>query len=212
MKKISVLITAVMAMAFSAVAYDGVSKFFVEENGDIFNSITVSTRYELINNYGRDDKTELYNDLHTSETRVLVLNDQYMKIATSSAQTVELKLLHKSKRDTVIAVIETVATPYKDSRLTFYNTKWQQLDAAKHIKMPTIDDFILPTMPKTMRNDLANSLMMTMIELRFEGDTLVAECNPSNFFIGEDFKTFKPYLAQRVIYTIKNSTFKKKQR
>ena len=117
-------------MAFSAVAYDGVSKFFVEENGDIFNSIAVSTRYELINNYGRDDKTELYNDLHTSETRVLVLNDQYMKIATSSAQTVELKLLHKSKRDTVIAVIETVATPYKDSRLTFYNTKWQQIGRA----------------------------------------------------------------------------------
>ncbi len=200
-----------MALAvFSADAYDGVRKLFVEENGDIFNSINVPTRYELINNYGRADKTEILNDLSTEETRILALDDEYMKIATSSAQTVELKLLHKSKRDTVIAVIETVATPYKDSRLTFYDSKWQKLDASKFIKMPTIDDFFLPSMPKEMQKDLTNSLMMTMIELRFEGDTLVAECNVNDFFMGEDFKTFKPYLAKKVVYTINKGTFKKK--
>lgn len=200
----------IIALAFYAGAYDGVSKLFVEENGDLFNSITMSTRYELINNYGRADKTELYNDLHTEETRILALTDEYMKIATSSAQTVELKLLHKSKRDTVIAVIETVAVPYKDSRLTFYDTKWNKLDASKFIKMPTFDDFILPSMPKDLRNNLVNSMMMTMIELRFEGETLVAQCNANDFFMGEDFNTFQPYLAKKVVYTIKNCTFKKK--
>lgn len=200
-----------MAMAaFNAVAYDGVSKFFVEENGDLFNSITMSTRYELINNYGRSDKTEILNDLRTEETKIIVLEDEYMKIATSSAQTIELKLLHKSKRDTLIAVIETVATPYKDSRLTFYDTKWQKLDASQFIKMPTIDDFILPSMPKDMRNDLINSLMMTMIELRFDGETLVAECNLNNFFMGDDFKTFQPYLSKMIVYTINKNKFKKK--
>ena len=97
MKKICVLIAVIMALAtFDAGAYDGVSKFFVEENGDIFNTISVPIRYELINNYGRADKTEIVNDLRTDESRILVLNDEYMKIATSSAQTVELKLLHKS--------------------------------------------------------------------------------------------------------------------
>ena len=210
MRRISVLITVIMALVFNAGAYDGVSKLFVEENGELFNSITMSTRYELINNYGRAEKTEIINNLRTDETRILVLNDEYMKIATSSAQTVELKLLHKSKRDTVIAVIETVATPYKDSRLTFYNTKWQKLDASKFIKMPTFDDFILPSMPKDKRNDLLNSLMITMIELRFEGETLVAQCNANDFFMGEDFKVFKPYLVNRVVYNIKNSSFKKK--
>lgn len=210
MKKICVLIAMIMALAaFDAGAYDGVSKFFVEENGDIFNTISVPIRYELINNYGRADKTEIVNDLRTDESRILVLNDEYMKIATSSAQTVELKLLYKSKRDTVIAVIETVATPYKDSRLTFYDTKWQKLDSEKFIKMPTFDDFILPTMPKDKRNDLINSLMMTMIELRFEGETLVAECDLQNFFMGEDFKNFQPYLTKKVVYNINKGKFKK---
>ncbi|MBO4723546.1 MAG: DUF3256 family protein [Muribaculaceae bacterium] len=210
MRRIGVLITVIMALAFNAGAYDGVSKLFVEENGDLFNSITVPTRYELINNFGRADKTELYNDLRTEETRILALTDEYMKIATSSAQTVELKLLHKSKRDTVIAVIETVAVPYKDSRLTFYDTKWNKLDASKFIKMPTFDDFILPSMPKDLRNNLVNSMMMTMIELRFEGETLVAQCNANDFFMGDDLKTFQPYLVKKVVYTINKSSFKKK--
>ena len=211
MKKTSIIIALIIALAvLDAGAYTGVRKLFVEENGDIFSIISVPTRYELINNYGRADKTEILNDVRTEETKILVLDDEYMKIATSSAQTVELKLLHKSKRDTVIAVIETVATPYKDSRLTFYNTKWQKLDASKFIKMPTFDDFILPSMPKDLRNNLVNSMMMTMIELRFEGETLVAQCNANDFFMGEDFNTFQPYLAKKVVYTIKNCTFKKK--
>lgn len=196
--------------AFNAGAYDGVRKYFVEENGELFNSITVTTRYELINNYGRTDKTDILNDLRTDETKILVLSDEYMKIATSSARTVELKMLHKSKSEIVIAVIETVATPYKDSRLTFYDTKWQKLDASKFIMMPAFDDFILLSMPKDLRNDLINSLMMTMIELHFEGETLVAECNASDFFMGEDFKIFQPYLAKKVVYTINKGKFKKK--
>lgn len=209
--KRSILIAFILVLAtFNVGAYTGVSKYFVEENGDLFNSITVPTRYELINNYGRADKTDILNDLRTDETRILVLNDEYMKIATSSAQIVELKLLYKSKRDTMIAVIETVATPYKDSRLTFYDTKWQKLDGSKFIVMPAFDDFILPSMPKNMRNDLVNSLMMTMIEMRFEGETLVAECNANDFFIGDDFKIFQPYLAKKVVYTINKGKFKKK--
>ena len=211
MKKLNVIIVVVMALAaLDAGAYEGVSKYFVEENADIFNSIAVATRYELINNYDRVDQTEILNDLGTEESRVLVLEDEYMKIATSSAQTVELKLLHKSKRDTVIAVIETVATPYKDSRLTFYDSKWHELDASRFIKMPTFDDFILPSMPKKLRNDFVNSLMMTMIELRFEGDTLVAEFRANDFFMGDDFNTFQPYLAKKVVYIINKGTFKKK--
>mgnify|MGYP002854309172 CR=1 FL=1 len=210
MKK-SILFAFILTLAaFNVGAYTGVSKFFVEENGELFNSLTVPTRYELINNYGRADKTEILNDLRTEETRILDLSDDYMKIATSSAQTVELKLLYKSKRDTVIAVIETVATPYKDSRLTFYDTKWQKLDASNFIKMPSFDDFILPSMSKDLRNDLINSLMMTMIELRFEDETLVAVCNANDFFIGDDFKTFQPYLAKKVVYTINKGKFKKK--
>lgn len=207
------LFCAVMmaAAAVAAFAYDGVSNLFVTENGNLFNSIPVTARYELLNNYGRTEKTEVLNDLRTEESRILSLEDEYMKIATSSAQTVELKLIHKSKRDTVIAVIETVITPYKDSRLSFYDTKWNKLDESKFIDMPTIDDFFLKSATKELKSEFLNNMMMIMIELCFEGDSLVAQFNAKDFFMGEDIKTYEPYLQQKVVYNISGGKFKKRK-
>ena len=199
-----------MLVALSGNAYDGVSKLFVEEKGDLFNTLTLATRYELLNNYGRADKSEVINDLRTNESRILNLDKDYMKIATSAGATVEIKLLYKSKTDTVVAVIETVATPYKDSRITFYDTKWQKLETSTFFDVPTIADFFLPSAPKAIREELVNWLDMTMIEMRFEGSTLVAQCNAQDFFMGEDFKRYKPYMTQKVVYTINKAKFKKK--
>jgi len=200
----------IAALAISANAYSGVSKLFIEENGDLFNSISISTRYELLNNFGRDDKTQILNDLQTEESQILALEEEYMKVATSSAQTVEIKLLHRSKRDTVIAVIETVKTPYKDSRLTFYDINWKKLDSSKFITLPTINDFLLPSTPKDIKNDFVNNMMMSMIEMKFEGNTMIAELD-ADMFMSEGIKTIKPYFTPKVVYTINGSKFKKRK-
>ena len=47
------------------ITYDGISKLFLEEKGDIFNSISLSTRYELLNNYGKELIKDVVNDLET---------------------------------------------------------------------------------------------------------------------------------------------------
>ena len=209
MKLRNIMAFAMLAVALSASAYEGVSKLFVEEKGDLFNALTMATRYELLNNYGRTDQTDILNDFRTSESRILNLDNEYMKIATSVGATVELKLLHKSGRDTIVAVIETVATPYKDSRISFYDTKWQPLETEKFIVPPTLADFFLPKTPKDVSEELGAWVDIVMISMHFEGDTLIAECNPQDFFVGEGFKKYKPYLATRLVYTISNYKFKK---
>lgn len=198
-----------LAVALSASAYEGVSKLFVEEKGDLFNALTMATRYELLNNYGRTDKTDILNDFRTDESRILKLDNEYMKIATSAGATVELKLLHKSSNDTIVAVVETVSTPYKDSRISFYDTKWQPLDAEKFIEVPTLADFFLPKTPKDVSEELANWVDIVMIYMHFEGNTLVAECNPQDFFVGEGFNKYKSYLTSKLVYTFNKSKFKK---
>ena len=133
-----------------------------------------------------------------------------MVIATSAGRTVEMKLLPKSKKDTVIAVIETVATPYKDSRLSFYGTKWNRLDASQFIKkMPDIDDFIRTNAPKTLREDLLSGISFAMIEMTFQGNSMVATCNLKDFYLGQDFKKMEPYLIGKIVYVIDKSKFKK---
>lgn len=204
------LLIIAIALSTAVSAYDGVSKLFVEENGDLFNSLSLSTRYELLNNYGRDDKSVVINNLQTTESRILSLSPQHLVIATSSGRTVEMKLLQRSKSDTVIAVIETVATPYKDSRLSFYDTKWKRLDASTFIKMPTIDDFFTRNASKEVRNEVKSAMQFAMIEMSFQGETMVAQCNMQNFFLGDDFARYKPFVTQRIVYAINKAKLKKK--
>ena len=62
------------------ITYNGISKLFIEEKGEIFNSLSLATRYTLLNNYGKESKKDVVNDLETSETHLLKLNDDYMLI------------------------------------------------------------------------------------------------------------------------------------
>lgn len=205
------LLIAAIAVSISGSAYDGVSKLFLEENGRLFALLQLSMRYELLNNYARADASEVINNLRTTESRILKLENDYMVIATSSAKTVEMKLLPKSKKDTILAVIETVTTPYKDSRLSFYDMKWNPLDARQFIKqMPCIDDFIRVNTPKPLRENLLSGITFAMIGMTFQDNSLVATCDFKDFYLGQDYKNIEPFVLNKVVYSIDKAKFRKK--
>ena len=74
-------------------AYEGVARLFTEESGDMFSSLSFSARYQMVNNYSSVEKSEVLNNLQTTESRILKLEYDYMKVATSAGKTVELKLV-----------------------------------------------------------------------------------------------------------------------
>ncbi len=200
-----------LSLGLSCSAYDGVAQLFAEESGDLFNSLSYSARYEMLNNFTQGKNAEVMNNFRTTESRILQLSHEHMIVATSSGKTVELKLFPISKTDTVIAVIETVATPVKDSYLSFYDMKWKQLDASQFIVMPQLEDFFLPKAPKDQCEELARQLSFAMIEMHFEGDNLVARCNLNDFYMGDDFGHYKHLVTPSVVYILQKGKFKKKK-
>lgn len=208
MKKLITIVIALVAV-INAAAYDKMGQLFAEENGDLFSSLTLAAKYQLLNEYERADTTEVLNNLRTSETRILHLSPNHMLIKTSAGKTVEMKLLAKSKKDTIIAVIETVATPVKDSRVSFFSTGWKRLDSSKFFTPPTAADFILPRAPKQVRQELLDCISFAMIEMKFQGETLVATCNLSDFFMAGDFKSYSPWVTKQLVYNIDKAKIKK---
>ena len=222
MRKLIILLAAAAAMLQArALAepvillpdYRGVAKMFVEETGDIFNTLSRSARHELLSAYGKDGKDSasvVSNDFGSTESRLMRVTDDYMLVATSSSRMVEMKLLPKSKRDTVVVVIETARMPhYSDSRITFYDTKWNKLDTDEFIDVPCIDDFIVPKAPEQLRRELLSEVAFAMIEMKLDGDELVAQCNLKNFFLGENYDRYSSIVLDRVTYSIKKAKFKK---
>lgn len=200
------MLSATMACS----AYDGVAQLFANESGDLFNSLSFSARYQMLNNYYSTEKSEVLNNLQTNESRILTLSHDHMVVATSSGKTVELKLLPQPKNDTAIAVIETVATPVKDSRISFYDLKWKRLDDARFITKPEMRDFILPQAPQKEREELVNLVNFAMIEMAFEGNTLVAHCNLQDFYMGDDFKHYAKWINNRITYVIDKGKLKRR--
>lgn len=210
MKKLTIIIIAVLALPLVASAQDAMRQLFASENAGVFRSLTLATRYELLNKYDRGDTAQVLNNLRTEETRILSLSPTHMLLKSSAGKTVEMKLLFKSKSDTVIAVIETVATPVKDSKISFYDTKWSKLDGSKFFAAPTAADFITSRAPRDVRDALLSGISFAMIEMKFKGETLVATCNLNDFFMAGDFKSFQPYVIRELVYTIDKAKIKRK--
>lgn len=200
-----------LAVAFSCAAGDGVEQLFAEEPGALFNSLTYSARYELLNKFKQDKSDEVLNNFQTTESRILKLSKEHLIVATSSSRTVELKLIAQPKNDTVLAVLETVSTPVKDSRLSFYDLKWNRLDDSQFITMPSVADFFVPKASKELRDELLNQLSFAMIEMEFEGDTLVARCNFKDFYMGDDFKHYEQWVRPSIAYVLNKGKFKMKK-
>ena len=63
---------------------------------------------------------------------------------------------------------------------------------------------------ETWREELKNAVTFTMIEMKIAGNTLVATCNLSDFFMGESFKRYSSIVTSKVEYSINKASFKKK--
>ena len=122
-----------------------ITDFFASEPGNIFPLLTRTNRLDLVDYYTSGQMVAVANNLE-GEARLLEVADDYLKVQTSDCRQVEM-LMRMAGKDTVLTVIETVMTPVPDSRLTQWNTHWQQYISDRLFPAPGINDFIVGKMP-----------------------------------------------------------------
>ena len=115
------LLAAVQAQA------GGIRDFLLSEPGVVFRTLPQAARAGLVANaeLGKSRTTEATNRMGNT-SKIDTLTTDYVAVQLSGSSSIALKMLNKSKADTVIAVIETVSTPARDSRITFYDTRHAQ--------------------------------------------------------------------------------------
>lgn len=188
--------------------------FVAQEPDQVFQLVPHTARLDMFDYFDSGQQVDVTNRLG-DDTRLLEMDSDYVKIQTSASRVVEVLMLQHSKRDTILAVIETVKTPVPDSRLRFFNSNWVELSSIKPLKqMPVLADFFLPSAPKDQRKKLVELLPFTLIELTFTGSdhhTMVARHGLDQYLDKQDFRSFKPYLRPTVTYQITGSKFKRVQ-
>lgn len=192
------------ALAFAPAQARTVADFFAQEPGEVFSLLSASTRLDMVDYYHSGQKVEAENKFGGT-SRIDTITDVYMRIRTSKAKTIELRMMPQRK-DTIIAVVETVMLPTPDSHITFYNSHWYRLREIKPMKeVPTTADFFLPTVDKNTRREMLAQLPFDIIEMHFEGDNygrLTAKHRLKEFLGKEEWEKWRPLLRPELNYTV----------
>lgn len=118
-------ITAAILIAAVSVRAEITAKEALRTMPDsILAPLTQKVVSDLTEYYEASQREKTLSNALGGEARILTLEAQHVKVQTGTSRTLTIDIL-ATKSDTVYAVIETLETPEKDSRLTVYNTKWQ---------------------------------------------------------------------------------------
>jgi len=208
MKQLLVLLT-LLTMATGATARSIADLFVLENAPAIGNTLSPTQRLDMLD-YLRNDQDAVVTNEWSDESSLDSLTERYLLLTASEVKTVEMQLLTQG-RDTVVAVIETYALPAKDSRISFYNQAWTPLRTSQFFKMPTTQDFALPTATDEQLRALQEQLRFDVISLHFEGERLVARHSLREYLTAEEWKKVQPCLRDSISYVIKGTKIKREK-
>lgn len=180
---------------------------FVAENHGLFNTLSPTVRTVMLTHYRDGDTTCVENGQHNVGSRVTALDEHSMTVETSAVASVTLRLLVQG-RDTVVMAVETVATPYRDSRVSFYDTQWKPRLTSSHFKAPDRLAFLRASAPKDVKRELASRDDIVMIEIKTADDTLTAIHHLDDMMDAATYAIFAPYLNRELHYKIAGTKIK----
>ena len=135
---------AIFLLAASLVALSAVARtaadFFVSAPKEAIPLLTTNNRLDMLDYFHTGVETATSNVLN-GKSRVTAEDSLRLIASLSDISELQVAVL-PNKGDTIVAFIETVASPVKDSGITFYRASdWRRLP---DVDLPGADDFIAP--------------------------------------------------------------------
>ena len=184
--------------------------FFVKAPADVIRLLTESQRLDMLDYYDVGNMDPMENRMF-GQSQLLVVTDDYLALRSSDPRTVTFRLL-TSGRDTVIAVVETVAIPVPDSRIVLYDKSWKPLPVKRHPVVPAIADFVRKGTPQSVVELLQQSVPFDVVELRWEGenhDRLVAHHSLREFLTADVWKRLAPHMLDTIELRVQGTKIKR---
>lgn len=204
MKHLLFIFSLMCAMAASA--QTTASSAFTSAPADVFPLLDKNTRLDMVDYYNSGLKTPSANRLE-GRSSITSLSPESLTVKLSDSSSAQVALL-TAGRDTVIAVVSTVATPGLDSTLKFYDTSWRALPVAKYFTAPTWDDWV------TSGHDISEvtsyaPFMLASYFIDPSAGTLTMTNNLSSFLDEDMYTQIAPALYPTLTYRWTGKKFAK---
>ena len=186
-----------------------VDHYFCQMPANLIPTVPFDTRKDLVDFY-KNGKTAVMPSVIGGEIVLKELSDDYLLLQTSESGDLQLKLLQVNDTLRVLALVNTVTAPMKDSRIVFYSITWQPL---KEIVLPEITylDFLDKEKGKALGvADRFNEVCMRVfISYKFNQNSslLIARSSLKEDIRPEIKKDFEPIIKDSIVFKLKDGRF-----
>ena len=202
-----ILLTALFLLATPTVtAQKTAADAFTTAPTGIFPLLDQNTRLHMVDYYNSGLATPSANRLQ-GRSAITSLTPATITVKITDSSSAQIALL-PAGRDTIFAVISTVATPGLDSTIKFYDSNWAPLPTDRHFTAPGWNDWMTPGHDIT-EITAHTPFMLASYFIDTDAGTLTATNNLATFLDEDTYKTLSPALRPTLTYKWNGKRFTK---
>lgn len=190
MKKVLLILLVSCGMVFSLPAQD-IRTLFVEAPDSVLPLLSRNARADCLDFADAGMDYPVTNMLN-GKSVIKELADDYLLLQSSGSSTIEIRLL-PCNGEFVICVVNTVFAEVADSRIAFFDNRWNRLPVDVFFTPPSISDFL------TSDNDeVLDKCDMYLVSLKMvpAENIMVADYTMPGYMNSDDAIAVRPFLKK----------------
>lgn len=202
-----ILLTALLLLVtLTAAAQKTAADAFTTAPAGIFPLLDKNTRLDMVDYYNSGLATPSANRLQ-GRSAITSLTPATLTVKITDSSSAQIALL-PAGRDTIIALISTVATPGLDSTIKFYDSNWSPLPTDRHFTAPGWNDWLTPG-HDTAEVTAHAPFMLASYFIDTDASTLTATNNLATFLDEDTYKALASTLRPTITYKWNGKRFTK---
>lgn len=179
---------------------------FTSAPGSVFPLLDSNTRLDMVDYYNSGLSTSSTNSL-SGQSVITSMSDKELSAKMTDASTMQVIILDNGS-EPVIGLISTVATPGLDSKISFFDSKWNPLPADRFFSVPSLKLW-LSDEGKDNEAEVTMQVPFMLASYVFDPatGTLTATNNLSTFLDSDIYSIIGPYLRDKLVYTWNGKKF-----
>lgn len=194
MKKI-LLLFFLLSVSSLPVCSQMMERLFMAAPDSVVPLLDENDRFELVEYAKAGMKSRVSNRLE-DESVLKEIGTDYLFLQTTAISSMQMKLLPLGS-DTVICVVNSVKVEAEDSRVAFFDSKWNRIPGDRFFKSPSIREFFQPSDTVGEYVDMCD-IYLVSLRLNANDNTLVAEYTMPDYMGAEDAALVRPLLRKLV--------------
>lgn len=206
MRQLLTTIFLMAACAFSAGAVTA-AEALASAPQNVFPLLDRNTRLDMIDYFNSGMSTPSANSLQ-GQSVITALSPDALSVRMTDSSTAQLVVL-SAGRDSIVALITTVAAPGLDSNIKFYDSKWTPLPATPYFTKPDWKDWMVGS-DKADREMVTTQVpfMLASYAIDPASKVLTITNNLDRFLDKDIYAMLSPYLHPALTYRWDGGRFK----